>query len=315
MLDVTRNSKFLLVSSIGRGRETEVASSVRSLDLKTGEVIDHVLLTGEHSKYNVTSKGGSRGARGMVVIRDLLYVASYKKIHEYKIQPTGGLCLIRIIEFPVIIRNRDLDIHKIYLCPTSGKKLYIVTTGEDAVWLYDLEYGSWLNVYSFSHLRKHSKSRGSSSDDFLHINSLSEDSYGHVGSLVLFNNPGIIYNVHSGEIVLNDHPNLGGSHDLWWENSTTILTLDSKSSRVLRIDLSYGTISCIYKFDPSTISSGESNMAGWLRGLCLKAGILYVGCSPGRVLCLKYFGNTCEFIQEYQSTTDSTDSPFDVKVI
>ena len=232
----------VFLSTVVRGAPIKSAGEVIALDWDKKKVLRRVpIFPPPPWNDDPNSRGGGRGGRGMVLLRDEILVASYHTLHgfDYDLNPTrtitnhnfAGLHEIKLVEDGIWTSSTALG---------CVQKVDFTGVTRDAWWAHDDPVVQKEFAPEPLPVDKNKDNRIAYLEDFskLHLNNV-EVSDGRV--YVCFNNHGAVLRLFPTEIVSRD-PALKGCHNGLLTRDGEMLLNDSHHHTIVVLDLKSGRI-------------------------------------------------------------------------
>jgi hypothetical protein len=232
----------VFVSTVVRGAPIDSAGELISLDWESKRVLKRVpIFPNDPSITDPNTRGGGRGGRGITLLPEELFVASYHTLHgfDYDLNPTrrvtnhqfAGLHEVKLVSDGIWVSSTPLG--AIVKVDLNGRELESWWAHDDPV------VQSRFKPASF-HVDKTRDNRLAHLKDFslLHLNNVEV----HNGRVyVCLNHHGAVLRLFPTEIVA-DEPALKGCHNGLVTEDNEILLNDSHHHTVVVIDLASGQI-------------------------------------------------------------------------
>lgn len=303
----------MFFSTVVRGAPMEKGGELISLDWKTKKIVKRVpVIPSNPSVDDPNTRGGGRGGRGIVVLRDEIFVASYHSLlgFDWDLNPTrtitnfnfAGLHELKLVEDGIWTSSTALGcVQKVDF---NGKTLAEWWAHDDPLVQKEFPSPEPLTI------DKTADNRLRYLDSFskVHLNNV-EVYKGRV--YVCFNNHGAVLRLFPTEIVSHD-PAVKGCHNGLVTDDGEFIINDSHNHTVIVLDLKSGgvkkRINLIEFPEVANLAAASTlkNVSPWVRlrnfiirkrmtrplftrGLCrLDDARLLVGVSPASVLEIDY---------------------------
>jgi hypothetical protein len=302
----------VFLSTVVRGAPTEKAGELIALDWSTKKVLGRVPLVPKDPPLDDPNpRGGGRGGRGIVLMRDELFVATFHTLHgfDYKLRPTrtitnnnfAGLHEVKLVDDGIWVSSTAIG--AVFKVALDGKTKQEWWVHEDPVVLQTFSVPPLTVDKSqdnrLTYLEPFSK---------VHLNNVDV----HNGQVyVCFNNHGAILRLFPTTVVAHD-PALKGCHNGLVTDDEEVLLNDSHHHAVVVFDLHTGhvkrrinladfpEVAKLLNFRTCRNISWRVRLENFVRrqrvarplftrGMCLLDGArILVGVSPAAVLELDY---------------------------
>ncbi|MEI6083016.1 MAG: hypothetical protein WCS70_01805 [Verrucomicrobiota bacterium] len=316
-------------STVVRGAPMEVAGELIMVEWGTKKILHRVPIFPAYPAVDDrNTRGGGRGGRGIVLLRDELFVASYHSLHgfDYNLNPTriithpnfAGLHELALVEDGIWTSSTALG--QVQKIDFAGQTIQEWWAHDDPVVLKEFAPEPFA-------VDKTADNRLAYLEDFskLHLNNVAV----HDGRVyVCFNHHGAVLRLFPTEIVSRD-PALKGCHNGLVTDANELLINDSHHHTVVVLDLATGQVKKRINLIEFPIvaklaeASQLKSVTPWVqfrnfvmrkrmtrplftRGLCLlDDSRILVGISPASVLEINY--KTGELIDRFTLSTSANE--------
>ena len=220
------------------------------------------------------SLGRSHGARGIVVYKDLLYVAgSGSLLSKYDLNTFDLVETLSFKEFKFLHQIKVKN-DCIYIASAGNDKRFIL---RDDIIVDELDLSTFKDILDPIYCYHTEWGQ-----DRLHFNSISWDEVGD--EYHIYYNPGAVFNVTKGQVVYANRKELDCVHDIvFLDNNIIINSSNSKNTKL--INRATKNVRTIYEAN-TDITCSDINLSGFTRALAVCSFGLFVGSSPGRLVLL-----------------------------
>jgi WD40 repeat protein len=287
--------KRIYISSLNRVHDPNEEGDLGKLyllDWDTKKVIPHSV------ESEAIQIGRSRGIRGIAFNQDRnwLWVAGVNnKLSVYDANTMNLLDTFDVSEAKFLHQIRVHD-----------QTLHLVSTGNDRIFR---GCGDYENIGKIFHLIDPHITDPSFPDwgnDRLHFNSIAWDENGD--EYHVYNSPRMIFNWSKREVFMQGGP-FHSLHDIVI-NPKEIIVNSSGDRTTLAIDRKTKEITVIHK--NRSRPSEEHNLHGMTRGLAQFDDYLFVGVTPGTILCFRLKRGEWEYDSHVVLSEDRRESIFDI---